>query len=299
MSRRQKSFAALLLCYFIWGMQPLYWDLLSGFNAMFVLCCRIIMSALFTVIFRLCSGRIKEYISAFKNRGLMRYLVPAAVFLCADWGLFNWAVMSGHVIDTALGYYLNPIVIFVIGLVFFREKGSALEYAAVGIATLGVIISTVQNGSFPLISVLCAMSWPIYASTKKAANADPIVSVAVESTLMSPFAVAAVLIFFREGGGLGAVSGIGDVLLLAVSGLVTATPMILYTYAVDDLPFKVVGIMQYLSSTISFACGVLFLNEEITTAKLIMFGFIVAGLIVFTIGSFRRQAPVAAREKTQ
>ena len=291
MSRRRKSFAALLFCYLIWGTQPVYWDLLSGFNAMFVLCCRIIMSAICTVLFLACSGRLREYLSAFKNRRLMRYLLPAAVFLCVDWGLFNWAVMSGHVIDTALGYYLNPIVIFVIGLVFFRERGSAMEYSAVAIATLGVVISTVQNGSFPLISVLCALSWPIYASTKKAAGADPIVSVAVESTLLSPFAIAASLLFFRGSGGLGSVSGGVDVLLLVVSGLVTATPMILYTYAVDDLPFKVVGIMQYLSSTISFACGILFLNEEVTASKLVMFGFIVAGLVVFTAGSFRRQSP--------
>lgn len=291
MSRTKKSLLALLLCYLIWGLQPIYWNLLEDFDSMFVLCVRIVMSMVFTWLFLICTGRLKELLSAFRNRKLMKYLVPASVFICADWGLFNWAVMNGHVLDTALGYYMNPMVIFIIGLVLFRERGHLLEYVAVGVAFIGVLISTVQYGSFPLIAVLCSASWPLYATVKKAANADPIVSIAVETTLLAPFAVIASLIFFRGEGGYASID-LGSVPLLICSGIVTATPMILYTYVVNDLPFKVVGILQYTSSTISFLCGILFLNETATPSKLVMFGFIIAGLVIFTVGSFKRQKDV-------
>lgn len=288
MSRTKKSLLALLLCYLIWGLQPIYWNLLSGFDSMFVLCVRIVMSMVFTWLFLICTGRLRELLAAFRNWKLMRYLIPASVFICADWGLFNWAVMNGHVLDTALGYYMNPMVIFIIGLVLFRERGHLLEYIAVGVAFIGVLITTVQYGSFPLVAVLCSISWPLYATIKKAANADPIVSIAVETTLLAPFAILASLIFFRGEGGYASVD-LGTVPLLICSGIVTATPMILYTYVVNDLPFKVVGILQYTSSTISFLCGILFLNETATPSKLVMFGFIIAGLVIFTAGSFKRQ----------
>ena len=170
LSRTKKSLLALLLCYLIWGLQPIYWNLLGSFNSMFILCVRIVMSMIFTWLYLICSGRLRELLAAFRNKKLMKYLVPASVFICADWGLFNWAVMNGHVLDTALGYYMNPMVIFIIGLVLFRERGHLLEYIAVGVAFIGVLITTVQYGSFPLISVLCAIAWPIYATVKKAVS---------------------------------------------------------------------------------------------------------------------------------
>ena len=288
MSRTKRSLLALLLCYLIWGLQPLYWNLLGQFDAIFVLCCRIVMSVVFTWLFLICTGRLKELLATFRDRAVMKSLVPAAVFICADWGLYNWAVMNGHVLDVSLGYYMNPIVMFVIGLVLFRERGHLLEYISVGVATLGVLISTVQYGSFPIVAVLCAFSWPLYATVKKAANADPIISIAIETTLLAPFAIIGALVFYRGDGGFASVDLSGAALLLC-SGIVAATPMILYTYVVNDLPFKVVGILQYTSSTITFFCGILFLNEKATTAKLVMFAFIIAGLVIFTAGSFKRQ----------
>ena len=103
MRMRGKSLASLLLCYIIWGMQPLYWDLLEGFNSMFILCCRIVMCMAFTWIFLACTGKTRELLAAFRNPQLMKYLAPAALFLCFDWALFNWSVANGHVLDVALG----------------------------------------------------------------------------------------------------------------------------------------------------------------------------------------------------
>ena len=292
MRGKGKSLAALLICYCIWGTQPLYWDLLARYDSMFILCCRIIMSMAFTWLFLACTGRLRELFAAFRDRRVMKYLVPAALFLCFDWALFNWAIANGHVLDTALGYYMNPMVIFITGITIFREKGSALEFAAVLVAFVGVLTSWVGFGSFPVVAVLCAVSWPAYAAVTKAARADSVITVAVETTLLSPLALIASLVFYRGDMGWAGVDAGGGALLI-LSGLVTATPIVLYAYAVNAMPFKVVGIMQYLSSTISFVCGFLFMGEPVTKSKLVMFGFIIAGLILFTAGSFRR----AAREK--
>ena len=295
MRMRGKSLASLLLCYIIWGMQPLYWDLLEGFNSMFILCCRIVMCMAFTWIFLACTGKTRELLAAFRNPQLMKYLAPAALFLCLDWALFNWSVANGHVLDVALGYYMNPMVIFITGITLFREKGSVLEFAAVAVACAGVIISAIGYGSFPLVSVLCAVSWPAYATVKKAAHADPMISMSVESTLLAPFALIASIVFFPGTGGWADIT-LANTPLLILTGVITAAPIILYTVGVNGMPFKVVGILQYLSSTISFICGFLFMGEEVTRSKLVMFGFIIAGLILFTIGSFRRQKEQAEEE---
>ena len=149
MSRTKKSLIALLVCYLIWGLQPLYWNLLGQFDALFVLCVRIVMSVIFTWGFLICTGRLHELLAAFRNRALMKYLVPAAVFICGDWGLYNWAVMNGHVLDVSLGYYMNPMVMFVIGLALFRERGcvkaDCINFADRQLSFTGITSSFLQK----------------------------------------------------------------------------------------------------------------------------------------------------------
>lgn len=292
--KKGRVFLALLLSYAIWGMQPLYWSYLRMFDSMFILCVRIVMSVFFTWLFLAVTGRLGEVFSTLKDKQKMKYLAPAALFLLFDWGIFIWAATSGHVLDASLGYYMNPMVIFLAGVFLFKEKGHVLEYVAVGLACTGVAISTIEYGAFPATAAFCAFSWPIYATIKKAANADPIVSIAVESGLMLPFVLVYALIFCRGEGGFATISWSLSPWLIC-SGIVTALPMILYTYVVNDLPFKVVGVLQYAGTTLNFLCGVLFINEKVTQSKLVMFIFIWAGLIVFTIGSFRRHKQNAAQ----
>lgn len=275
-------------CYVIWGMQPVYWALLDKFSSMFVMCIRVIMAVFFMYLYLACTGRLKEVAALVKDRQKMKYIAPAALFLCADWTLFIWAVTNGHVLDATLGYYFNPLMIFLAGVLLVKEKAHVLEYAAVGIACVGIIMSIIQYGSFPLLFLCFAAVWPIYATIKRFAKADPIISFTIEVTIMLPFAIAAALVFFRGEGGFSPVSSAGDVMLLIVSGIVTALPMILYNMVVNALPFKMVGILQYAGTTITFLCGILFMHEAVTSNKLIMFSFIWAGLIVYTIGSFKK-----------
>jgi len=295
----QKSITVPLLCYLgcyiVWGMQPLYWSYLDKFDSMFVMCVRVVMAAFFMYLYVACSGRFGELKRTFRDKGTMKYLIPAAVFLCGDWTLFIWAVTSGRVLDSALGYYFNPLVIFLSGVLLVKEKANPLEYIAVGLACTGIIISAVEYGSFPLLALCFALDWPVYATIKRFAKADPLISFTIEVTLMVPFALAALFIFFRGGGGFAAISSSGDVILLIISGIVTALPMILYNMVVNEIPFKTVGILQYAGTTITFFCGTVFMHEAVTHSKLVMFIFIWAGLIIYTIGSFRKHDKITAQ----
>jgi len=292
----KKSITTPLLCYLgcyiVWGMQPLYWSYLDKFSSMFVMCVRVLMALMFLYLYLLISGRFGKYRATFKNRDVMKYLVPASVFLCGDWTLFIWAVSSGHVLDSALGYYFNPLVIFLAGVLLVKEKAHVLEYVAVGLACTGIIISAAEYGSFPVLALCFALDWPVYATIKRFAKADPIISFTVEVTLMAPFALAAMLIFFRGAGGLASVSGAGDAVLLILSGIITALPMILYNMVVNEIPFKTVGILQYAGTTITFFCGTVFMHEAVTRSKLVMFVFIWAGLIIYTIGAFKKHSMI-------
>lgn len=284
----RSGLAATIFCYLIWGSQSLYWNTLSEFNSMFILCVRIVMSVVSLYAYLLATGRFKELIDTLKDKAKMRYLLPASAMIGIDWALFIWAVGNGHVLDITVGYYLNPLVIFLVGVLVFREKSHFLEYVAVIIAFIGVLISTVQFGAFPIISVAAAVFWPSYATIKKSAHADPIISIAVETTVLAPLAIVAVLLFFRGDGGLATITT-SNIPLLLVAGIVTSLPMILYTFAENHIPFKTVGILQYLGTTISFVCGTAFFHEEVTPSKLVMFVFIWSGIILYTITTLRKE----------
>lgn len=284
-----------MLCYLIWGMQPLYWSFLSEFSPIFILCIRVIMCVFFTYAYLILIGRFNEVISTFKNFSAMKYIAPAAVFLCADWGFFIWAVSSGHLLDSSIGYYLNPLAIFLVGVFIFKERTHVLECIAIGLACIGIVISTTLQGSFPVAAIPFAIFWPIYASIQKAAKADPIVSIAIEATLMAPFALAFIIFGCQGSEGLGSIS-IANSPLLLLSGLVTALPIILYTYVVNKIQFKLISIMQYVGTTLTFLCGVMLMKEKITSSKLIIFSFIWAGLVVFTVGNVRKQKVALTEE---
>ncbi|MDL2300183.1 EamA family transporter RarD [Clostridiaceae bacterium OttesenSCG-928-D20] len=284
----KKGLFLMVLCYLIWGMQPLYWSEISEFNSAFILCVRVIMSIITLFIYLAISKRLPELWAMLKDKSKMKIIIPAAVFIAIDWGLFIWGVTKNHVLDLTVGYYMNPLIIFLSGLFIFKEKSQKRELLAVLVAFSGVLISIITYGSFPLISMLAATFWPLYAMVKKFGHLDPIISVAAETLILSPFAVAVMLIFFRGDGGLGIITP-SSLPYLLFAGIITALPMILYTHVENHLPFKTVGVFQYLGTTITLVCGAVFMKEEFTPTNIIMLIFIWAGLIIYTSAMFKKE----------
>jgi chloramphenicol-sensitive protein RarD len=258
---------------------------LGGVDSMLVLCNRIFFSFVFAAILLSITGRTKVFRSTLRDKALMRWLIPAAVLVTINWGVFIWAVNSGHVIESSLGYYINPLVVFLLSVLLFRERATRLQLTAIALAFTGVLISVIAYGHFPFISFILALSFAFYGALKKKAHVEPISGIAVETLLISPFVVAFALIFRMDG--IVALS-VGEVFLLLGSGVVTATPLILYSRSVNHIPFYILGFLQFICPSLMLIYGILS-GETITAAQIICFIFIGIGLAVFSVSLARNR----------
>lgn len=284
---KKKSLLLVLACYFIWGFQPLYWALLEHMDSYFLMAARVLSGAFVSVLFLALQGRLSELAALFRNKTTMKYLVPAAFLLLADWAVFLIAVQSGRVLDTSLGYFMGPLVVFLLSVFLFREKCSPLKAVAIALSVLGVAVSALKFGRFPMVSLVLALDFSIYGAVKKYVHVEPVLSIAAETIIMSPLALLYIL-FFRMGtDGVAALAGV-DFLLLLGAGVVTVVPMMLYSHGVNDLPLMMMGFFQYLSPTLSMFCGFL-MGESLSPDRLTSFIFIWAALAVFSFAIIREE----------
>jgi len=289
-----KSLLIALSCYILWGILPAYWNLLVGVDPLFILCCRIIFAFVFMICFLKATGRMHVFIDTITNKATMRYLVPASILISLNWGIFIWAVNNGRVLDSSLGYYMNPLIAFSLGILLFKEKYHKLQLVALGLALTGVVISLIAFGSFPFVAICLAVSFAIYGTLKKKAGADPASSIAVESLIITPFAIIFSAIFMRDI--IIAVSFL-EALLLIGGGILTAIPLILYARAINDIPFITVGFFQYISPSMALIYG-LISGETPTGAQIVSFIFIGLGLLVFSIALVRKSKDILTTQKT-
>lgn len=271
------------MCYLLWGFQPLYWALIPDVDSFTMLGCRIVMAALFSLALLAAGKRLSELKALFHNKKIMKILLPAVVFLLADWAVFLVVINAGHVLDVSLGYYLNPLILFAAGVVLFKEKYTGIQLVALGVAAVGVIISTVAFGSFPFISVVIAVNWAIYASLKKNVKVDGILSIAAETLILTPFAIAFLIIFKHSDM---AILNVRETVLLIGSGVVTALPMFLYSNSVSRFSLIVMCFAQYLSPTFNLLCG-LIMGESFSPSQIVSFVFFIAAIAIFTAGEIR------------
>lgn len=288
-----------LACYVLWGLLPLYWHLLSDVDAIFILANRILWSLVFTVALLLVKKQLPEVKAVLRDKQKMRFMIPAAIMITINWGVYIWAVNSGHLLDSSLGYYLNPLVVFAIGIVLFREACGAIEWISLGFATVGVLIATIAYGAFPWIAIALALSFGFYGTLKKLAGVGGLTSIAVETLLIGPFALAFILFVPVSHAAVGSLNTLYAILLL-LSGVITASPLILFTFGVNRLPFTTVGFLQYVSPTLQMLIGVLVFKEVLTSDRIVSFVFFGLALVLYSIGMARRakqaRVPIEAVE---
>ena len=283
MGVNRKNLTIGLLCYVLWGALPAYWNLLLGVDPLFILCCRLIFALVFMIALLVITGRMRVFFTTLKDKATMRYLTPTSVLITINWGIYIWAVNTGHVLDSSLGYYMNPLIAFLFGILIFREKHTRLQLAAVALAFTGVLISIIAYGSVPYISISLALTFAAYGVLKKKAHADPVAGIAIESLIITPFALLFAFIFMTDS--VRAVS-FTDLLLLIGGGAASAIPLALYSRAVNDIPFIIVGFFQYISPSLQLIYG-LISGETLLMSQLVSFIFIGLGLIVFSIALVR------------
>lgn len=283
---------AALSTYLIWGVLPLYWNLLARAEANEILAHRIIWSFVFMVVVLMVTKRwqsFKEDCRALwqnKKRGAI--LLLAAFTISLNWLTYIWAVNHGHVIDTSIGYYINPLMSVLFGIVFFRERISGLKKISLLLAAIGIVLMTYQLGKLPWVAVVLAVSFSVYGALKKQLHLNPFSSITLETLLMVPFAVPYIGILMMSPANHFSLATPDLALYLMGTGVVTAVPLVLFSYGANLLPLNVLGFFQYISPTIGLLLGIFFFHETFGMAQISALGFVWAAIVLFTVAESLR-----------
>lgn len=292
----KKGLSAFLMCFLIWGFQPLYWYICGQWDTFFMLACRIIWAAVCCLYILWIQGKLPQLWAVFRDRQSLKREIPAAVFLLADWGVYLWAVQNGRVLECSLGYYIQPIVVFIFGAVIFREKVSWRHLVILVLVVVGIVLSTDGFGGIPYVTITLAVCFAIYAAIKKSLVIDSVVSTTAEILIMVPAALLFIL-FFRMGDtGMASITPLRQLMLLG-AGVVTGLPMVLYSVGVKYLPLTTAGFCQYLSPTLGIICGMI-MGEFLNPEKLRSFYFIWAGVILYCLNTIFEERKAAKKQIT-
>ena len=268
--------------YVLWGLFPLYWPLLEPANPLEIVSHRAVWTLVFCLITLLFTKQLTSTLALLKNPRKLGGLCLTTILISINWITYIWATNNGHVVEAALGYYINPLIIIAFGVLLLREKMRPLQWLAVGIAAIGVTILTIDYGRLPWVAISLALSWGTYGLVKKKLDLGALEGLAIE-TLLSLIPYGFYLIYLgREGTGQFG-HGIGLTILLISAGAVTAIPLLLFNGSTTRLPYSTIGLLQYITPTIQFSIGVWLRHEEMPTARWI--GFIVIWLALCALGT--------------
>ena len=280
-ARTRRGMAYGLAAYGMWGVVPLFWPLVKQAGALEILANRVVWGLLVAVALLLTTVG-KGWWAEIRSPRKLLLLAAAAVVVSVNWGLYIWGVNHGHVVETALGYYINPILSILMGVVLLGEKLARLQWVAVGLAVAAVVVLTVDYGHPPWISLILATSFSIYGLLKKKIDGGAVETLTVESAFLVLPALA-YLIYLQSVGRLTfGHLGLSHSLLLVASGLVTAVPLLFFAAASTRVPLSTLGLIQYLAPTLQFLLGVWYFHEVMSPPRWVGFGFVWLALMLLS-----------------
>ena len=280
--------------YILWGLFPLYWPLLEPANPLEIVAHRAVWTLVFCFIVLLLSKQIHSTLGVLKNPKAMAALLLTTILISINWITYIWATNNGHVVEAALGYYINPLIIIAFGVLLLREKMRPLQWLAVAIAAVGVLVLTIDYGRLPWVAISLALSWGSYGLVKKKLNLGALDGLAIE-TLISLIPYLGYLIYIGNQGDGQFGHSAGLTLLLISAGAVTATPLLLFNGSTTRLPYSTIGLLQYITPTIQFSIGVWVRHEDMPAARWIGFVIIWFALIALGIDLVRSSRTVDDR----
>jgi chloramphenicol-sensitive protein RarD len=288
----KKGILYALGAYLIWGLFPFYWKILGVVPALQVLGHRIFWSFITLIIILILTRQWKIIRAALNRRVLIIYSV-AAVLIAINWLTYVWAVGAGFIIETSLGYFINPLLSVLLGVVFLRERLRPLQWLPIGLATIGVLYLTFAYGSLPWVALTLAISFGFYGLVKKNAPLDSLPGLTLETGLLIVPAVGFLLYSEFSKTGVFLHTTLLLDLMLVGAGLVTSIPLLLFASATHRIPLTTIGVLQYVNPTIQFLLGTLVYKEPFDQHRLIGFGMVWAALILFALEGFmKRPKPV-------
>ena len=268
--------------YLLWGLFPVYWPLLEPSDALEVLAHRVVWSLLVVALLAAVTRRTGNLRAVAADRGLVLRLAAAAVVVAVNWGAYIYGVTSGQVVETSLGYFVNPIVTVLLAVLVLGERLRRAQWTALAVAFLAVVLLSVENGRPPWIALLLAFSFATYGLIKKTAAVGAVEGLAVETTVLIPVAAGYLAYLVATGTSTFGTEGPAHAGLLASSGLVTAVPLLLFASAATRVSLTTLGVLQYLAPTLQFLLGVLVFDEPMPPAKLAGFALVWFALVLFT-----------------
>lgn len=271
-----------ILAFASWGLLPLFWKLIVGRGSMEILAHRILWAFVLCIGYVIIGKKQKQIKTLWKDSKRKLYFILAAIFVTANWGIFILSVNSGNVLQASLGYYINPLLSVLFGVLFFKERLSKVQWFSIVLAITGVLIVILGFGKIPWLSILLALSFGLYGLVKKKLSVDSMQSLFIETTIILPLVLLYIIgLEFQQKGVLTS----GDnftFLMMMLSGLVTLLPLYWFSKAATLTDLSTVGFLQYITPSLNFLLGVFVFQELFSIHYKICFGFIWAGLLLFS-----------------
>ncbi len=295
--------ASAALCYILWGVLPIYWKFIDTVPALEILAHRIIWSFVFLVALLAVTGKLasarRETAAVLADRKKLAGVFAATVLIAVNWLVYIWAVNDSRILETSLGYYINPLVSVLLGIIVLKERLSLRQAAAVGLAALGVLNQAVNVGGLPWVSLSLALSFGLYGLCKKMLNLGAITGLTLETLLLSPPSLLDLAWLHSQGHGALTPGQPAIAALLLGTGIVTSVPLLLFANAANRISLTALGFIQYLSPTLALLVGVFIYHEPFSASHLLSFAFIWAALVVFSLAPAKRPAPSRAADAAE
>lgn len=278
---QRSGVTAALTAYLFWGLVPLFWPLLAPADPLEVLAHRILWAWVLCVVFAAVL-RVRWW-EVLRDRRTAGLLVATSMLIGLNWWTYIWAVNNGHVMDASLGYYINPILSILAGVIFLRERLSVVRWVVVGIVTLAVVILTANYGKLPWVALLLATTFALYGVMKKQIRVNPLSSMTLESLFSAPLALVFLGWWTVAGRETFLAGNITHKLLMAASGVVTIAPLLLFAFAAPRIKLSTMGLLQYTAPTMQFLLALFWFGEEMPPARWIGFIMVWFALILLTV----------------
>lgn len=275
-----------LSCAIIWGFLPIYWDALDPISSLVVIFYRVVLMTLTCFVIQYYQTRnVKDmFLPMFEDKKKMWTYIIAGIIITLNWSIYIWAVKAGFVIQSSMGYFLEPLIVCLFGMIIYKEKANKWKLISLGFAMAGLAVMVIGYRELPIIAIGLAATFAVYAAIKKSVDLPPFQSLLYETVFIAP--VALFVVFWLEGSGIGALEtgGNGKFILLLFAGIATAVPMGLFSAAARNLPLLTLGLTEYISPSIALILGIFLFREPFDVIQFSAFVIIWIGLMFFTYG---------------
>ena len=290
MEKQRRAFGTItvFLTYVLWGVLGIYWGLLNEVNPVYILANRILWSAVFMGLYALLRHRSGEIKSVLADKKALGKCFLCAVLITVNWGVYIYAINSGHTLDASLGYFIEPVLVGLIGVAAFKERPTRLERATFILAVIALGYMLLRTGTLPYLAILIAGSFAAYGGVKKNWDLSPEVSLFLETLCMAPFSLGFILWAEANGRGVMGTATSAELILLVVSGIATSVPLLLFNTGVKHIPYYFSGILMYINPTIQFLVGIFYFKETLDTDRLVAFIIIWVGVLLALFDKVRR-----------